>query len=99
RAYVTRASEFGKAEWDNTALITEIVKLRREQARLLDFATYAEYSLEPKMAESPRQVLDFLSELAARAKPYAERDLKEVADFARAELGLGKLEAWDLAFA
>jgi oligopeptidase A len=99
RAYVTRASEFGKAEWDNTALISEVVKLRGEQARLLDFATYAEYSLEPKMAESPRQVLDFLSELAARAKPYAERDLREATDFARAELGLGKLEAWDLAYA
>jgi oligopeptidase A len=99
RAYVTRASEFGKAEWDNTALITEVVKLRGEHARLLDFATYAEYSLEPKMAESPRQVLDFLSELAARAKPYAERDLREATDFARAELGLGKLEAWDLAYA
>jgi oligopeptidase A len=99
RAYVTRASEFGKPEWDNTALILEIVKLRREQARLLDFATYAEYSLEPKMAESPRQVLDFLNELAARAKPYAERDLREVAEFARAELGLAKLEAWDLAYA
>jgi oligopeptidase A len=99
RAYVTRASEFGKAEWDNSAPIAEVVKLRREQARLLDFATYAEYSLEPKMAESPRQVLDFLSELATRAKPYAERDLRELADFARAELGLGKLEAWDLAYA
>ena len=99
RAYVTRASEFGKPEWDNTALIVEIVKLRREQARLLDFATYAEYSLDPKMAESPRQVLDFLGELAARARPYAERDLKEVAEFARAELGLAKLEAWDLAYA
>jgi oligopeptidase A len=93
RAYVTRASEFGKAEWDNTALIVEIVKLRREQARLLDFATYAEYSLEPKMADSPRQVLDFLNELAVRAKPYAEHDLKEVAEFARAELALPKLEA------
>ena len=99
RAYVTRASEFGKPEWDNTALIVEIVKLRREQAQLLDFATYAEYSVEPKMADSPRQVLDFLSEIAARAKPYAERDLKEVAEFARAELGLAKLEAWDLAYA
>ena len=53
RAYVTRASEFGKLEWDNTALIAEIVKLREEQARLLDFANFAEYSLEPKMAESP----------------------------------------------
>ena len=99
RAYVTRASEFGKPEWDNTALIVDIVKLRREQARLLDFATYAEYSLEPKMADSPRQVLDFLNELAARAKPYAERDLKEVAEFARAELALPKLEAWDVAHA
>jgi oligopeptidase A len=99
RAYVTRASEFGKPEWDNTALIAEIVKLRREQARLLDFANFAEYSLEPKMAESPRQVLDFLSQLAARAKPYAERDLRELKEFARAELRLERLEAWDLAFA
>ena len=88
RAYVTRASEFGKPEWDNTALIAEIVKLRREQAHLLDFASFAEYSLEPKMAESPQQVLDFLIELAARAKPYAERDLREVTDFARAEIFL-----------
>ena len=99
RAYVTRASEFGKPEWDNTALIVEIVKLRQELARLLDFEGYAEYSLEAKMAESPRQVLDFLEELAERAKPYAERDLREVAEFARTELGLAKLEAWDLAFA
>jgi oligopeptidase A len=99
RAYVTRASEFGKPDWDNTTLIAEIVKLRREQAQLLDFANYAEYSLEPKMAESPQQVLDFLHELAARAKPYAERDLREVAEFARAELRLDRLEAWDLAFA
>ncbi|HSC95994.1 MAG TPA: M3 family metallopeptidase [Burkholderiales bacterium] len=99
RAYVTRASEFGKPEWDNTALIAEIVKLRREQAQLLGFASFAEYSLEPKMAESPQQVLDFLNELGARAKPYADRDLREVTDFARAELGLDRLEAWDLAFA
>jgi oligopeptidase A len=99
RAYVTRASEFGKPEWDNTSLIAEIVKLRREQAQLLDFANYAEYSLEPKMAESPRQVLDFLNELAARAKPYAERDLRDVTDFARAELKLDRIEAYDLAYA
>jgi oligopeptidase A len=99
RAYVTRASEFGKPEWDNSPLIVEILRLRREQARLIGFKSYAEYSLEPKMAESPKQVLDFLGELAARAKPHAERDLAEVTGFARAELGLGKLEAWDLAYA
>jgi len=99
RAYVTRASEFGNPEWDNTALIAEIVQLRAEQARLLGFSCYAEYSLEPKMAESPPQVLEFLEQLASRAKPYAERDLKEVTDFARAELGLPRLDAWDLAYA
>jgi len=99
RAYVTRASEFGRPDWDNTSLIAEIVKLREEQARLLDFANFAEYSLEPKMAESPRQVLEFLNELAARARPYAERDLREVTEFARAELRLDRLEAWDLAYA
>jgi len=99
RAYVTRASEFGKPEWDNTPLIAEIVQLRQEQAQLLGFANYAEYSLEPKMAESPPQVLDFLNELASRARRYAERDLNEETDFARAELKLDRLEAWDLAYA
>lgn len=99
RAYVTRAAEFGAPEWDNTPLIAEIVKLRQELAQLLGFASFAEYSLEPKMAESPRQVLEFLDELAARAKPYAERDLAEVTQFARRELYLDKLEAWDLAYA
>jgi oligopeptidase A len=99
RAYVTRASEFGKPEWDNTALIDEIVKLREEQAQLLGFDSYAQYSLEPKMAESPRQVLDFLDQLSSRARPYAERDLAEVSEFARAELKLARLDAWDMAYA
>jgi oligopeptidase A len=99
RAYVTRASEFGAPEHDNTALIAEIVRLRRELARLLEFADYAEYSLEPKMAESPRQVLDFLDELAVRARPHARRDLDELTAFAKSELGLPQLEAWDLAYA
>jgi oligopeptidase A len=99
RAYVTRASEFGKPEWDNTLLIREIVKLRCELARLLGFANYAEYSLEPKMADSPQQVREFLEELAARARPYAERDLRELTEFARQALGLDRLEAWDLAYA
>ena len=99
RAYVTRASEFGNPDWDNTALIAEILRLRGELARLLGFASYAEYSLEPKMAESPRQVLSFLEEFAARAKPHAERDLAELKAYARDELKLDRLEAWDLAYA
>ncbi len=50
RAYVTRASEFGPAELDNTPLIARELKLRREAARLLGYANYAEGSLVPKMA-------------------------------------------------
>ncbi len=98
RAYVTRASEFGDAKLDNTPLITEVVQLRREMAQLLGFGSYAEYSLEPKMAETPAQVLAFLRDLAARAKPYAERDLAELKDFAKRELGMDKMEAWDIAY-
>ena len=99
REYVTRAAEFGNPEWDNTPLIAEILKLRRELAHLLGFANYAEYSLTPKMADSPPQVQAFLEELATRAKPYAQRDLDEVKAFAQAELGLATLEAWDVAYA
>ncbi len=99
RAYSTRAAEFGKPEWDNTRLITDIVALRRELAQLLGFANYAEYSLQPKMAESPQQVLQFLGDLAARAKPFAERDLQELRQFASDELQLPALDPWDIAYA
>ena len=99
RAYVTRASEFGTPELDNTALIDQIVRLRREDAMMLGFASYAEESLATKMAETPQQVKDFLSELGARAKPYAERDMQELRDFARDELGLTDLQSWDATYA
>ncbi|MFN2645237.1 MAG: M3 family metallopeptidase [Burkholderiales bacterium] len=99
RESVTRASEFGKAEWDNTPLIGRIVELRGELARLLGYRNYAEVSLVPKMAESPQQVLGFLEDLARRARPFGEKDVAELRDFARRELGLDPLEAWDLAYA
>jgi len=98
RAYVTRASEFGKTDWDNTPLITQILKLRREAAELLGFKSYAEVSLEAKMADTPADVLKFLDELAARARPYAEQDFAELKAFARDELGYDALEAWDNAY-
>jgi oligopeptidase A len=99
RGYATRASEFGKAEWDNTPLIASILKLRKEEASLLGYANYAQLSLVPKMAQSPEEVLAFLNDLAAKAKPFGERDLAELTAFARDELGIAKLESWDLAFA
>ncbi|MEW6097616.1 MAG: M3 family metallopeptidase [Pseudomonadota bacterium] len=99
RAYVTRASELGAPEHDNSQLMRELLALRQEEARLLGHENYACVSLVPKMADSPRQVLDFLRDLARRARPYAERDLAELREFAAAELGLTDLAAWDLAYA
>ncbi|ARU32667.1 oligopeptidase A [Sulfuriferula sp. AH1] len=98
RAYVTRASEFGLAELDNTGLIADIVRLRHEAALMLGFPSYAELSLASKMAESSQQVDEFLRELAQRAKPYAERDMQELRDFALTELGMTDLQAWDISY-
>ncbi len=99
RAYATRASEFGDANLDNGPLMDEIVKLRGEEAALLGFANYGELSLAAKMAESPEQVVSFMRELAQRARPFAEKDLSELREFARKELNLPELHSWDTAYA
>ncbi|WP_295917657.1 M3 family metallopeptidase, partial [uncultured Xanthomonas sp.] len=99
RANAIRASEFGDAALDNSAAIGRILALRGELAALLGFASYAEYSLATKMAQDPAQVLDFLHDLAVRAKPYAQRDRAELEAFAREHLDLDTLEAWDLLYA
>ncbi len=99
RANAVRASEFGDAALDNSGNIDRVLALRAELAALLGFANYAEYSIATKMAEDAPQVLGFLRDLAARAKPYAQRDRAELEAFARDELGMPALEAWDLAFA
>jgi oligopeptidase A len=98
-AYVTRASELGPAALDNGPLMREQLALRQEEAQLLGRSSYAEVSLVPKMAESAQQVIAFLRDLAARARPGAQRDLAELREFARDELGLPDLQAWDLPFA
>jgi oligopeptidase A len=97
-AYVTRASELGPAPQDNTPLMRELIELRQEAAQLLGHASYADLSLVPKMARSPAEVNAFLQDLAQRAKPFAERDMQELRDFAASDLGLPQLEAWDIAF-
>jgi len=100
-AYATRASEFDSqvgSDKDNMPLINKILELRREAAQMLGYDNYAEVSLATKMATSPQQVLDFLGKLAAKAKPYAKRDLQALQQFAAEKLNLPKLEAWDLAY-
>jgi oligopeptidase A len=97
-AYATRASEFGNPEWDNTELIKQILELRAESAQLLGYRNYAEVSLTTKMAQTAPQVLDFLRTLAARARPFAEKDMQELQAYAADQLGLPQLEAWDVAY-
>ncbi len=98
-AYTTRASDLGQPDVDNTAVMKELLALRQEEAKLLGYANFAEVSLVPKMASTPAEVIEFLRDLARRARPYAEKDLAELRDFARTELDLADLQAWDQAFA
>jgi oligopeptidase A len=99
RAYVTRASEFGKPEWDNGALMIELLRLRRDHAQMLGYRNFAELSLVPKMAATPEEVLAFLRDLGQRARPHAQRDMAELREFAARELGLADLQSWDISFA
>jgi oligopeptidase A len=95
RAYSTRASDLGAPEFDNSAIVRELLELRQEEASLLGLSSYAHLSLVPKMARSPEEVLDFLRDLARRARPHAERELAELREFASGALGLPDLQAWD----
>ena len=99
RAAHTRASDLGKPEWDNSGPMLELLRLRREAANLLGYASYAELSLEAKMASSPNEVLVFLRDLGRRSKAQAESDMAELREFAATELGLPILEAWDVSYA
>ena len=99
RAHSTRASDLGNPAWNNGPLVERLLRLRDEQARLLGFANFAEVSLTPKMAKSPEAALEFLQAVIARAKPHAERDVAALREFARAELDLPDLQAWDIDYA
>jgi oligopeptidase A len=100
-AYQTRASDQGPnaGKFDNSGRMQKILALRHEAAQLLGFANAAEESLATKMAATPDEVLAFLRDLIARAKPVAQRELEELRTFARSELQLEYLEAWDVAYA
>jgi oligopeptidase A len=99
RAYGTRASDQGDPAYDNSEPIESLLALRAEEASLLGYADFASLRLETRMAHDAAQVLDFLRELAARARPSAEHDLVELRAFAADTLGLDTLEPWDVAYA
>ncbi len=101
RAYVTRSSDQAPADsrkFDNTAIIREILSLRKEEAQLLDYDNFAQVSLVPKMANTPEAVTHFLRDLATKARPFAEKDLADLRAFAKGELGLNDPQPWDLPY-
>ncbi len=100
RAYTTRASDQGPfaGEWDNSAVMEEILALRHEQAQLAGFDDYAQYSLATKMAESTSQVIDFLGDLAERDLPAGRQEVDDLQAFARERDGVEALQAWDTAY-
>ena len=99
-AFSTRASDQGPhaGQWDNSGIMEEILKLRHEQSRILDFDNYAERSLARKMAPGSERVIEFLNDLAARSRPQAEQELQELQDFAREHYGADNLQAWDIGY-
>ena len=100
QAFVTRASDQGPnaGKWDNSDIMAEMLALRYELARLLGFDSYADKSLATKMAESPQQVLDFLNDLAKRARGQGEAELAELRAFAEKHYGVKELDAWDVTY-
>ncbi len=99
RASATRASEFGREELNNGPLIERLLVLRNEEATMLGYANFAEVSLATKMADTPAQVAAFQRDMGAKARPFAEKDIAELREFAASELGMSQLESWDLAWA
>lgn len=100
QAFTTRASDQGPnaGKWDNSAIMSELLTLRRELAQLLGFANYAELSLATKMADKTEQVVSFLTDLAAKSLPQGKAELEEIRAFATGQHGQGELAAWDLAY-
>jgi oligopeptidase A len=99
-AYTTRASDqkITDKKWDNARNMQQIVAKRQEKAKLLGFDNYAEYSLETKMAESVKQVLDFLYDLAQRSRSAAIDEVAERQAYAESLGFNGELQAWDYAY-
>ena len=99
-AFVTRASDQGpgKGQWDNSEIIHEILTLRKERAELLGFRNFAELSLATRMAQDTDQVIGFLTELAEKSKPAAEKEFTAICEFAQNEFDVKEINAWDVNF-
>ena len=83
---------------DNQENVLKIAKLRHERANLLGYKTHAHFVLEERMAETPEKVHSFLNEILEKAKPAAEREFKQLEDFAKELDGIDQLQKWDSSY-
>jgi len=103
-AYSTRASDQANdaGKFDNSKIMAELLELKQQKAKLLGFKNFAELSIESKMAESPEQVMGFLTDLNKAAKNQAKDEYAALAEFAKADqisdLKTDNLKAWDVAY-
>ncbi len=86
----------GTGKYNTYSIVSEIAKLRAEQAELMGYQNYAAYSLEKTMAKTPENVYAFLKSLIAQYKPKADAETKAIEDFARQTMGADfQLEPYD----
>lgn len=82
-------------EFDNRSIAAETLALREERAKLLGYADFATFKLEPEMAKTPQAVRDLLMRVWAPARRKAEVDAAVLEAMLRADGIEGPLEAWD----
>lgn len=86
---------FHNDDLDNQNIVLQIATLRHERANLLGYETHAHFVLEERMAKTPEKVKTFLKELLEKAKPAAEKEFKNLQNFAKELDGIEQLEKWD----
>ena len=91
KAFTTKASQ-------NEVLIEKILKLKDEKAKILGYKNFRELSVRSKTAKNAKEVIDFLTELGVEALPTAKKEIKELADFAKNNLGLDNMEVYDISY-
>lgn len=92
------AKGFQNNENNNESIVLEIAKLRFQRAQLLGFENHADFVLQERMAKTPEAVNEFLTDLLQKAKPAAEKECKELSDFARELDNIDQLQKWDSAY-
>lgn len=96
KAFGSRA--FKDNDRNNSDIILKIVKLRYKRAQLLGFKNHAEYMLQERMAEEPEKVASFLEELLVAAKPFGEKEVKDLEAYAKKHDELDELKKWDFSY-